>query len=71
MSNLNSKILIVAEKIRERREFLNYTQKYVAGCLKISQNAYSKIETGHSSIKVERMYEIASALETDVLKFLM
>ena len=67
----NPKIVLVAEKIRERREHMNYTQQYVAGKLHISQNAYSKIECGHISINIQRLFEIASALETDVMQFLL
>ncbi|MEO8711960.1 MAG: helix-turn-helix transcriptional regulator [Parafilimonas sp.] len=71
MSIVNSKVLLISERIRERREQLNYTQQYVAGKLKITQNAYSKIECGYSSLNVARMYEIAVALETDIHTFLI
>lgn len=66
----NPRIILVTEKIRERREFMNYTQQYVAGKLRISQNAYSKIECGRININVQRLFDIATALETDVLQFL-
>ncbi|MEP6684820.1 MAG: helix-turn-helix transcriptional regulator [Parafilimonas sp.] len=71
MQVVSSKILLVTEKIRERRECLNYTQQYVANRLKISQNAYSKIECGHSSLNIQRMLEIAFVLETDARHFLI
>ena len=64
------KIMMVAEKIRSRREYMNYTQQYVAGKLRITQNAYSKIECGRISINVQRLFEIAAALETDVYQFI-
>lgn len=67
----NSRIILIKEKIRERREYLNYTQQYVAGKLKITQNAYSKIECGQIKINVQRLYEIASALETDIMQLLV
>lgn len=71
MSVVTPKIVFVTEKIRERREHLNYTQQYVAKRLRISQNAYSKIECGHSTLNIARMLEIALALETDIRQFLM
>lgn len=71
MPEENFKIVLVTEKIRERRELMNYTQQYVAGKLNISQNAYSKIECGHISINIQRLFQIASALETDAVHFLV
>jgi transcriptional regulator with XRE-family HTH domain len=70
MSVVNQRILLVREKIRERRELLNYTQEYVAHKLNISQNAYSKIECGHSSLNIERLLEIALVLKADINQFL-
>jgi transcriptional regulator with XRE-family HTH domain len=70
MTVVNPGILLVTEKIRERREFLNYTQEYVAHKLNISQNAYSKIECGHSGLNIERLLEIALVLEADIIQFL-
>src|SRR5689334_15740338 len=67
----DAKINLIANKIRERREFMNYTQQYVAGKLNITQNAYSKIECGHIAINIQRLFEIAAALETDVVQFLV
>lgn len=66
-----SKAHLIAIKIREHRENMNYTQQYVAGKLNITQNAYSKIECGRITISMLRMYEIARALETDIFKFLV
>lgn len=66
---INPKINLITEKIRERREFMNYTQQYVAGKLNITQNAYSKIECGRIAINIQRLFEIAAALETDVVQF--
>ncbi|MFC4211673.1 helix-turn-helix domain-containing protein [Pedobacter lithocola] len=56
----------VAGNIRKVREFRDYTQDYLAAKLKISQNAYSKIELGYSKLTIERMFQIASILEIDV-----
>jgi transcriptional regulator with XRE-family HTH domain len=71
MPAIDPKINLVAEKIRERREFMNYTQQYVAGQLNITQNAYSKIECGRIAINIRRLFQIAAALETDAIQFLV
>jgi len=42
----------------------------VAGKLGISQNAYSKIESGHTNFTVKRLYEIAHILETNILEII-
>ena len=60
----------ITGKIRLRREDLNYTQAYVAGKLGISQNAYSKIESGQTNFSVKRLYEIVSILESCVTDFI-
>ncbi|SEO08499.1 MULTISPECIES: helix-turn-helix domain-containing protein [unclassified Mucilaginibacter] len=63
---LNNKVKAIAANIRRTREQLNYTQEYLAAKLKISQNAYSKIELGYTKITVERLFQIATILEVDV-----
>lgn len=60
----------ISGKMRLRREDLNYTQAYVAGKLGISQNAYSKIESGQTNFSVKRLYEIAHILETSITNFI-
>jgi transcriptional regulator with XRE-family HTH domain len=60
---LNLKIKKVAANIRKVREHRNYTQEYLAAKLKISQNAYSKIELGYTKITIDRLFHIADILE--------
>ncbi|MFB9842026.1 helix-turn-helix domain-containing protein [Mucilaginibacter ginsenosidivorans] len=67
---LNLKIRQVAANIRKIREHRNYTQEYLAAKLRISQNAYSKIELGYTKITVERLLQIAEILETDPVEIL-
>lgn len=50
-------------KIKRLRELRNYTQEYMAGRLGISQRGYSKIESGKSALSVQRLRQIAGALE--------
>ncbi|PLW89400.1 helix-turn-helix domain-containing protein [Mucilaginibacter sp.] len=65
-TTLSNKVKAVAANIRRKRETLNYTQEYLAAKLKISQNAYSKIELGYTKITVERLFQIAEILETNL-----
>ena len=62
---LSFKVKAVTANIRNKREGLNYTQEYLAAKLKISQNAYSKIELGYTKITLERLFQIADILEID------
>lgn len=57
-------------RIRSRRESMNYTQAYIAAKLGISQNAYSKIESGQTNFSVKRLYEIVHILEANVADFI-
>jgi len=63
----DSKTKQIVSNIRKIREFRNYTQDYLAAKLKISQNAYSKIELGYSNITLNRLVEIAGILEIDLV----
>ena len=67
---LNFKVKAVAANIRNKREELNYTQEYLAAKLHISQNAYSKIELGYTKITLERLFQIAEVLDTDLMEFI-
>jgi transcriptional regulator with XRE-family HTH domain len=58
------------QKIRQRREELNYTQEYVANKLGLSQNMYSMLESGRSQMKVDQLILVAQILETDPNEFL-
>ena len=56
-------IQAVADNIRNARLFRNYSQDYLAYKLKISQNAYSKVELGYTKITLERLIIIAEVLQ--------
>jgi transcriptional regulator with XRE-family HTH domain len=64
ISDLKTKQIV--SNIRKIREFRNYTQDYLAAKLQISQNAYSKIELGYSSVTLNRLIEITEILEVDL-----
>jgi transcriptional regulator with XRE-family HTH domain len=59
-------IEIIGTNIRNARLFRNYSQDYLAYKLKISQNAYSKVELGYTKITLERFIKIAEILEVDI-----
>ena len=62
LTDLKTKAIVA--NIRKIREYRNYTQDYLAVKLKISQNAYSKIELGYSSITLHRLIQIADLLDS-------
>lgn len=57
----------IGSKIRQVRELKGYSQEYMAGKLKVSQHAYSKLETGKTKVDWERVTKIANILEVDPL----
>lgn len=50
-------------RIRKIREYRNYTQQHMAEILGISQNAYSKIESGNTKLSTDRLEDIAKVLD--------
>lgn len=57
--------------IRRYREMKNYSQKYVAAKMGISQNAYSKIENNVTQLTVHHVKQLSEILQvpiTDLLK---
>lgn len=56
----------IAANIKSARLYRNYSQEYLGLRLNISQNAYSKIEIGQSSISLQRIFEIAEVFEVEV-----
>lgn len=53
-------------RIKQIREFKNYTQDYMADKLGLSQNSYSRIETGQTKLDVDRLREISKLLDVPV-----
>jgi transcriptional regulator with XRE-family HTH domain len=60
--NVDNQLRAVADNIKDRRHTLNLSQMYMASKLRITQNAYSKIEMAKTKMSVERLYEIAKIL---------
>ena len=57
-------------QLRELREQKNYTQEYLAEKLGISQNTYSRLETGQTKVSIEKLKEIAQVLEVPLWELL-
>lgn len=56
----------VISKIKRYREAKNFTQSYIAEQLNISQNTYSKIESGTIKLTVDRFKHISDLLNVPV-----
>ncbi|MEJ2883652.1 helix-turn-helix domain-containing protein [Pedobacter sp. GR22-6] len=56
----------IISNIRQMRLDKNYTQDYMAMKLNISQNAYSKLELGRSSLSLDRLFQISAVLEIEI-----
>lgn len=67
MKNINK---LVGDRISEFRKSKEYNQSDMADLLGISRTAYSQMESGHTSITLERLYEISSILGVSILNFL-
>ena len=63
---IEEKCAAILANIRNARIAKDYSQEYMAFKLGISQNAYSKIELGYSSVTVNRLFEIAVILESEI-----
>lgn len=62
--------MTTAEKIRKVRIRKSITQEEMAGYLGLSQRAYSKLETGETQIKIDRLEEIAKLLDVQINELL-
>ncbi|MHA4893904.1 helix-turn-helix domain-containing protein [Pedobacter sp. PWIIR3] len=56
-------------RIKNIRKFKGYSQYQIAQKLALSQNAYSKLELGRSNLTLDKLFDIADILETDVVDF--
>ncbi len=70
MEDLALKTRNVTVNIRKIREYRDYTQDYLAAKLKISQNAFSKIELGYSKLTLERLFQVASILDVEATQLI-
>ena len=60
----------LATAIRQKRTQLKYSQEYMAFKLNQTQNAYCKVELGHTKVTLMKLIEICQIFEVDVHEFL-
>ena len=69
-SNRYNKMVMVIKmyfrRLKELREDHDYTQKYVASILHISQNNYSDIERGVTNISIEFLITLANLYDVSI-----
>ena len=56
----------IRERIKRIRIDKGYSQDYMAEMLNISQNAYHKLERGHTKINLQKFIDISKIFEIDV-----
>ena len=56
----------VALTIRRKRENLNFSQEYMAAKLDIAQSTYHEMESGKSSITIDRLAAICQIFDISV-----
>ena len=62
------RVKLIIKYIRIIREQKAYSQGFLAAKLGVSQNAYSKVGLGQGILTIERFFQIAMILETDITK---
>jgi transcriptional regulator with XRE-family HTH domain len=65
-TEFKEKIDSLLASIKEARTTKGYSQEYVATKLGMSQNAYSKLEMGKTSLKLKRLSQLADILEIEL-----
>ncbi len=56
----------IGEKIKKIRELRNFTRKYVAGELMVSNTTYGKIERDEIDLTIKRLAQIAKVLNVSI-----
>lgn len=67
---MEDQVKIITKNIRLKRLKKEYSQEVMANMLGISQNAYSKIENGKTTLTIIRLQEIATILDVPFEKLL-
>ncbi|MCF2873937.1 MULTISPECIES: helix-turn-helix domain-containing protein [unclassified Tenacibaculum] len=68
---MDENIKIITENIRLERLRKGISQDKMANLLQISQNAYSKIESGKTTLTIIRLHQIAKVLEISFEKLFL
>lgn len=62
--------LLIAQRIKKVRTEKAFTQKYIAEALSLTENAYSRIENGHTQLTINNLFIIAQRLELSINELL-
>ena len=65
-----NKQITISDNIRLLREYLGFSQEYVAQKLNITQQAYSHIEKNPENAPLKRLREIAQVLQVSLITLL-
>jgi len=68
--SIPNKLNAIIFNIRTKRDIKGFSQLYVATKLKMSQNAYSKIELGRTKLTVNTLLAIAEILNMQVIELI-
>lgn len=60
----------ISEKLRKIRELKEYSQKYMAMQMDISQRQYQRIENGETELNLSKLEEVCKILEVSVEQLL-
>lgn len=66
---VKARMVLITEEIRRKRKYLNYSQQDMGRHLGISQNAYSKLETGYTKMSVFQLFQIAELLALELTPY--
>lgn len=67
---IHTYMIRVIQKLRLLRRKQEYSQEYMAFMLNISQNAYSRLESGKTPLTIHRLFEICDLLKVEPAEFL-
>ncbi|MFD2568424.1 helix-turn-helix domain-containing protein [Pseudotenacibaculum haliotis] len=70
MSTTQQLVDEIRERIKKIRIEKGYSQDYMAEMLNISQNAYHKLERGHTRINLRKFIDIAKILEIETAELI-
>jgi len=69
-SMIQTYIIRVIRNLRLLRRQREYSQEYMAFMLNISQNAYSRLESGKTPMTINRLFQICDLLQVHPVELL-
>ena len=59
-------LLLFGERLRNRRNVLNFTQEYVSDCVGISLRFYQMLERGEKSVSLDTLIHLSKVLNLSI-----